>query len=81
MSRAIRATALSLLPLVVACNAGTIVGDDACEAAFASLEACMEGELTAGGRRCRRASGIWKFLASRAPAAPGERGAGPESSA
>jgi uncharacterized protein (TIGR00369 family) len=43
--------------------------------------AFMECELTAGGRRCLRASGIWKFLASRAPAAPGERGAGPESSA
>jgi uncharacterized protein (TIGR00369 family) len=43
--------------------------------------AFMECEVTAGGRRCLRASGIWKFLASRAPAGPGERGAGPESSA
>ena len=43
--------------------------------------AFMECELTAGGRRCMRASGIWKFLASRKPAAPGERGEGPESSA
>jgi uncharacterized protein (TIGR00369 family) len=43
--------------------------------------AFMECELTAGGRRCLRASGIWKFLASRQPAPPGERGEGPESSA
>ncbi len=43
--------------------------------------AFMECELTAGGRRCLRASGIWKFLASRSPAGPGERGEGPEGSA
>jgi uncharacterized protein (TIGR00369 family) len=43
--------------------------------------AFMECELTAGGRRCMAASGIWKFLASRRPAPPGERGEGPESSA
>lgn len=43
--------------------------------------AFMQCELTAGGRRCMAASGIWKFLTSRKPALPGERGEGPESSA
>lgn len=43
--------------------------------------AFMECELTAGGRTCLRASGIWKFLSSRGPDAPGDENAGPESSA
>lgn len=43
--------------------------------------AFMECELSAGGRKCMRASGIWKYLASREPAVPGQRGEGPESSA
>ena len=43
--------------------------------------AFMACDLSAGGRRCMAASGIWKYLASRRPAAPGERGDGPESSA
>lgn len=43
--------------------------------------AFMECKLTAGGRRCMQASGIWKLLSSRKPAAPGESGEGPESSA